>query len=101
MTPYIIAPAAKLDLVEIRDYLARRGGRSIAARVLRELRQAMVRIADRPGLGHAREDLAHESLRFYRVYKYLIVYRNKTTPIGIVRILHGARDVSQILGSSN
>jgi plasmid stabilization system protein ParE len=94
---YLISPAAKSDLVEIRDYLAKQANRQIAARVLRELRDAMQRVADVPGIGHLRHDLADESLRFYRVYRYLIIYRPEATPLAIVRVLHGARDVQSIL----
>ena len=98
MNRYLISPAAKSDLIEIRDYLATQGSRRVAARVLRELRDAMQRLADMPGIGHLRLDLADEVLRFYRVYKYLIVYRPDSKPVAIVRVLHGARDVRSIIG---
>jgi plasmid stabilization system protein ParE len=57
----------------------------------------MRRLATMPGLGHVREDLADESLRFWSVYAYLIIYRPATDPLLIVRVLHGARDVRAIL----
>lgn len=59
----------------------------------------MRRIGSLPGIGHLRLDLADEALRFFRVYKYLIIYRPETTPVQVVRVLHGARDVQAILGS--
>jgi plasmid stabilization system protein ParE len=43
-------------------------------------------------------DLAKESLRFWHVRGYLIIYRSEKHPIEIVRVLHGARDVQAILG---
>ena len=59
----------------------------------------MRRLAETPGLGHVREDLAaiDPALRFWPVYSYLIVYRAETAPLEVVRVLHGARDVRRIL----
>jgi len=34
---------------------------------------------------------------FYRVFNYLIIYRDNCNPIEIARVLHGARDVKRIL----
>jgi antitoxin ParD1/3/4/toxin ParE1/3/4 len=58
----------------------------------------MRRLAEAPGLGHLRDDLTDEPLRFWAVYSYLIVYRPETDPLEIVRVLHGARDVRAVLG---
>jgi plasmid stabilization system protein ParE len=54
-------------------------------------------LAEHPGMGHRRLDLAGEELRFYRVFNYLAVYRDKVQPVQIVRVLHGARDVRRML----
>ena len=99
MSRYELSPAAEADLEEIRDYLLARAGRDVASRVVGKLRDAVRKVAETPGLGHLREDLAAEPLRFYRVYKYLIVYRPQTDPLAVVRVLHGARDVRHILGN--
>lgn len=99
MTRYTLTPAARADLQEIDDYL--RGKSSAAARLVRsKLREAMRRLSQRPGLGHLRDDLAAEPVRFWRVYSYLIVYRDEIRPIQVLRVLHGARDVRQILTES-
>ena len=95
---YRSSKAAKADLYEIIEYLRTRGSRKVAARVLRELREAIQKICDNPGIGHRREDLTSQPVRFYRVYKYLIIYREQSNPLLIVRILHGARDVRSLLG---
>lgn len=57
----------------------------------------MRKLAEFPGLGHVREDLAEEPLRFWAVYSYLIIYRSNQRPIEIIRVLHGAQDVRAIL----
>ena len=97
MRQYILAPAARLDLIDLRDYLRARAGRRITAKVLQKIREGMRRIAEMPGIGHLRLDLADESLRFYRVYNYLIIYRPAAEPIAVVRVLDGARDVRSII----
>jgi len=48
-------------------------------------------------LGHLRADLADESLRFWQVYSYLIVYRAEADPLQVVRVLHASRDVRTLL----
>jgi antitoxin ParD1/3/4/toxin ParE1/3/4 len=60
----------------------------------------MRRLAQMPGLGHLREELSDEPVRFFPVYSYLIIYRPETDPLEIVRVLHGARDVHTILGDA-
>jgi antitoxin ParD1/3/4/toxin ParE1/3/4 len=57
----------------------------------------MRRLAQSPPIGHLREDLTEEPVRFWSVHSYLIVYDPETQPLQILRILHGARDVRRIL----
>jgi plasmid stabilization system protein ParE len=96
MTRFVLTPLAEQDLNDIWDYLA---ARNIAAadRVLRALERAIERLVRRPGLGHLREDLADRRHRFPLVYSYLIVYRPETKPLQIIRVLHAARDVQELL----
>ena len=58
----------------------------------------MQRLAQNPGIGHVRPDLTNEDVRFWPVFKYLVIYRPATRPLEIVRVLHGQRDVKHILG---
>ena len=73
--------------------------RRIAERVERAIREKIVSLASTPGGGHWRRDLTDESVRFFAVYSYLIVYRPETKPLQIVAILHGSRDVAGILAN--
>ncbi len=50
-----------------------------------------------PGAGHWRRDLTDEAVKFYSIYAYLIGYRPETKPVHVVAILHGRRDVAQLL----
>jgi plasmid stabilization system protein ParE len=92
---FVLTAAAEADLAEISDFI-RQDSPEAARRVRSELRTAMRRLAAMPGMGHIREDLAGESLRFWSVYAYLIIYRPDTDPL-LVRVLQGARDVRAIL----
>lgn len=56
-------------------------------------------LAQSPGAGHWRKDLTDEDVKFFPVYSYLVVYRPDTKPLQIVSILHGRRDVEQLLKS--
>jgi toxin ParE1/3/4 len=97
MARFILAERAKTDLYDIYDYIRQRSP-TAAKRVRGELRAAMKKLAEFPGMGHRRDDVGDESLRFWSVYSYLIVYRPDTKPLQIVRIIHGARDVPRVLG---
>lgn len=48
-------------------------------------------------MGHTREDLTARPLKFWGVYSYLIVYDPASSPLSVVAILRGARDVENIL----
>jgi len=99
MTGYLIAPAARNELDGIWDYYAVELQNPDAADgIIDELFTSLRRLAQTPGMGHFRSDLAAEPLRFWRVRSYLIIYRSEKRPIEIVRILHAARDVQAILG---
>jgi plasmid stabilization system protein ParE len=58
----VLTPTAKADVRGILDFLK---GESPAAtiRIRTALRDAIRLIADRPGIGHVREDLADETVR--------------------------------------
>lgn len=96
MSQYILAPEARDDLDEIIDYIARDSPQA-ARRVIEKIRVAIRRLAEMPRMGHLREDLTDEPLRFWPVYSYLIIYRPERNPLEVVRILHGASDVKSIL----
>jgi antitoxin ParD1/3/4/toxin ParE1/3/4 len=96
MGRYVLTAAARTDLSEIAEFI-RRDSPSAARRVVESLREAMVKLAGMPEMGHVREDLAQASLRFWPVYSYLIVYLPESRPLQILRVLHGARDVRSLL----
>jgi plasmid stabilization system protein ParE len=56
----------------------------------------MHRLAELPGLGHLRDDLADETLRVWTVHSYLRIYRPDPVPLQVVRVLGGYRDIAAL-----
>jgi plasmid stabilization system protein ParE len=54
-------------------------------------------LAQRPELGHVREDLPVPALRFWPVGCYLAIYISEKQPIEIVAVVHGVRDVPSVI----
>ena len=54
-------------------------------------------LSARPGVGHVREDLTDRPVKSWAVHSYLIVYDPLPRPVQIIRVLHGMRDVEDIL----
>lgn len=96
-TRFVLAPEAALDLVQIWSYIKQQISIEMANRVESAIRERILYLARTPGAGHWRKDLTDETVRFCPVYSYLIVYRPETKPLQVVSILHGHRDVGQVL----
>lgn len=97
---YHLTDQAAQDLAEILDQSYDLFGEDRAVRTGLEFDRAMQWLGESPGLGHVREDLAPpgRNLRFWTVLRrFVIVYQPDTTPVEIVRILDGARDIGALL----
>jgi toxin ParE1/3/4 len=94
---YVLSPQAALALVEIWHYVKEQSSVTIADRVESAVLERIAFLAGTPGAGHRRKDLTDRDVKFFPVYSYLIVYRPVTKPLQIASILHGRRDVGQIL----
>jgi len=97
MKRFVLTPSAKRDVNDIWDYIAD-DNIDAADRVLDALYSAMVKLAKTPGIGHWREELADKRHRFFLVYLYLIVYRDETKPLEIIRFSMPPAIVQNILG---
>lgn len=86
---FVLTPQARADLVNIWSYLAEDSSEN-ADRVLARLYAAFTQLAEMPGMGHHREDLADARHRFWTVYSYIIAYRDQAWPLEIVAIVHGS-----------
>lgn len=97
MKHYFLSPAAEQDAGEIVSYIARENT-TAAYRFLDELYDAMNLLASNPQMGHKREDITTKPVRFWPFkWHYLIIYKD-CSPVEIVRVLSGYRDISSLLG---
>lgn len=94
---YQLTLQAKHDLTAIAEHIANQGGSTSAELVMEEFRETFLLLARQPGMGHAREDLTPDpALRFWPVFSYIVAYAPDERPLGIVSIVHGARDPAVI-----
>ncbi len=96
MKPFKLSPEAAKDVREIWSYIAQDNPRA-ARRFRLKLFEACQILAGHPGIGHRRQDLSDKPVLFWPVGSYLIVYYPARRPIEIVRVLHGALDISAVL----
>jgi plasmid stabilization system protein ParE len=96
MSAYVLSPEALQDLQDAWDFVAF-DNVNAADKLLDEFFNVFEKLARQPGMGHTRPDLTARDVRFWPTGSYLIVYRQLPTTLQIVGILHGARDVPEIL----
>jgi plasmid stabilization system protein ParE len=74
--------------------------RAAAERVEMEVLATCHRLARHPRMGTKRQDITVLPVRFWTVTKfpnYVIVYRPETIPLQVVAVLHGRRDLKEVL----
>jgi antitoxin ParD1/3/4/toxin ParE1/3/4 len=94
---YVLAPEAALDIVQIWRYIQSQSSAELADRVESVIREKIAFLAANPAAGHFRRNLTDQNVKFFPVYSYLIVYRPESTPLQVVSILHGRRDLERLL----
>jgi plasmid stabilization system protein ParE len=90
MTGYEFHPEALTDLDEIWEYIAR-DSIPAAEKVNVDILKAVRALVLFPHRGYRRIDLTSRSLRFWRVYDYLIAYAPDEHPLWVVAVMHGHR----------
>jgi plasmid stabilization system protein ParE len=96
---YRLTAEAQSSVDEIGAFIAE-DSVDTAVRVLEALEHAFEQLAATPEIGHKREDLTARPVKFWSVYSYLIVYDPASSPLTIITVLHGARDVERLLKNS-
>jgi plasmid stabilization system protein ParE len=99
--PFLLTPQATEDLDAIWWFIAK-DSRDAADRVEMEIVATYRRLAKRPLIGTKRQDITQLPVRFWTVTKfpnYVIVYRAETIPLQVVAVLHGKRDLKEVLES--
>ena len=96
MNAYVLSRDADLDLDSIWEYIAL-DGIDAADRWIEKLFKAFEKLGRTPSMGHKRDDLTKYPLLFWPVGSYLIIYRSDHTPIEIVAVTRGSRDIPAFL----
>lgn len=88
------SPQAQEDLIDVWTYIA--ASNDVAAdRLLDRVRAKLAALADSPGIGRPRSELA-SGLHSFTVRPYVLLYRQIDDGIELVRVLHGARDLGAV-----
>ena len=98
MTAAALSPRAQRDLRAATRWIAK--DNPAAARAFRDAMVKLARhIGDHPQIGVRRPELTDEPYRFATLagFPYLIVYNADRIPPLILGILHGARDLPELL----
>lgn len=95
-------PRARLDLLEQATYLAENATVGTAERFLDAVERTSQRLLEMPRMGRAWEGLRSETkdVRVWKVEgfpKIMLFYRVEKTGISVIRILHGARDLPELM----
>ncbi|WP_428541250.1 type II toxin-antitoxin system RelE/ParE family toxin [Rhodopila sp.] len=98
MTPATLSPMANRDLEAATRWIAK--DNPAAARALRSIvARTAITIGEHPNVGSQRPDIVPPPFRIIplRGFPYIIVYHSDRRPPVIARLLHGARDLPEIL----
>ncbi|HTX49973.1 MAG TPA: type II toxin-antitoxin system RelE/ParE family toxin [Caulobacteraceae bacterium] len=93
-----LTPRARDELKDATRWIAR--DNPTAARALRKAVDALTELlAEHPLVGTSRPELAPAPYRVavVRGFPYLIVYNAAASPPSVVRVVHGARDLPEVL----
>ncbi len=86
---------ARLDLFSIWFYIAE-DNPTAADKLLEDIDEKCKLLAKNPKIGKSRPDIA-PSMRYFPIKNYLVLYQEQSCGIEIVRVIHGARDMNEII----
>lgn len=96
MARFEFAGAARADIARINEFTSERWGREQAHAYLDALYGRLAELAERPGLGRRRDELA-EGLLWFPFESHVIFYQVMGSGIVVVRILHSRQEARRHL----
>lgn len=99
MTDLVFRPLARLDLLEIWEWIAEHDP-AAAGRLIDRLEETCELIAGQPKIGRARPDLGPKT-RSLPSGSYLVIYDPLPDGAEVLRIVHGARDIPALFSSGD
>ena len=89
-----ISGPAQRDLSQIGTYTKKTWGAAQKKKYLGQIKQTLAVLAEAPGLGTLREDIA-EGLRSHVVGRHIVFYREAGAELVIARVLHQRMEPSR------
>lgn len=101
MRSIVKLPAAIVDMTEAALYLEEEAGLDIAVRFLDICEEAFQQLAAMPGMGSLRPATGYPDARTWRLnpHPHMVIYQATPSTLVIIRVIHGARDLTAIIGS--
>ncbi len=95
----VLTPRASRELAQAVEWIAR-DSRAAARGLRQSVDRALIVIGSHPESGGRRPELAADPVRFYVLsgYPYLLVHISDRRPPVVARVIHGARDLDEVLG---
>lgn len=91
-----VSAVAENDLRQTWNFIAEQSVEA-ADRQEAEFREVFGHLAEMPMIGQRKLEWTDRPVRFWSAGSYWIVYNPETNPVQIVRVLHAARDIPQLL----
>ncbi len=95
MAEFVLSELASRDLGDLWNFIAE-DNLDAADAMVSLIEEAIGRLAEMPGMGHRRNDLTDQKVLFWPVKSFLVIHREQT-PLKVVRILSGYRDIAALL----
>ncbi len=95
---YQLSETAEEELEVILDRIADKDGARRALHIHDKFVKAFELLAFQPGSGTTRPKLTGERVRWWPVFKWIVIYDPKSSPLSILRVLYGGRELDRILG---
>jgi toxin ParE1/3/4 len=94
MIQVIVTGPAEADVAQIVIHLTKAAGYEIAARYLGAFDAVYDRLAEFPDMGPPRRSLGRDT-RIALVHPYVMVYDHSNDRVIVLRVLHGARNITR------
>lgn len=89
---------AEVELEDVLGFVADHDGVQRALHVHGKFVEAFELLAFQPGSGTTRPKLTGQRVRWWPVFKWIVIYDPTSSPISILRVIHGARELDRLFG---
>ena len=95
---YQLTETAEGELALILDEIASKDGVQRALHVWGKFEKAFELLAFQPRSGVKRPKLTGERVRWWFVFKWIVIYDPDVSPTSILRVIYGPRELDELLG---